>query len=132
MLEQQLTSTLLQQRWKQAQLQAAIEQREGNAADMLHTVARLKDLAVNMRGNAGAKKLELEQLEREVMEQAVRMQGDKEQALASARFHTQQLLETRELRGRGVPPRRGRPPRAVWIFVVHRRRVARLRARARC
>ena len=87
-LEQQLTSALLQQRWKQAQLAAAIEARQNTAADMLQTVQRLKDVAVGMRDKSGNKDRELAVLERDVMEQAVRMQSEKEQALDSARTRT--------------------------------------------
>eukprot|EP00966_Prymnesium_polylepis_P182916 4238415-Prymnesium_polylepis.1 len=96
MLEQQLTSTLLQQRWKQAQLQAALEQRETSAAEILHSVATLKDVALGMRGDAGARSVALEELERQVMEQAVRMQAEKDAALDSARFHASRILEQRE------------------------------------
>ena len=96
LLEQELTSTLLQQRWKQAQLAAVLEQKENSAAQMLQTVQKLKGVAAGMRGKASDKADALAKLEREVIEQAVRMQHEKEEALDSARFHTEQILAQRE------------------------------------
>ena len=96
LLEQELMSTILQHRWKQAQMHAQLEQKEHSAAEMLHTVQKLKGVAVGMRGSVDQKTNALEELEREVIDQAVKMQQERDEALEAARFAAEQILEQRE------------------------------------